>query len=107
MSSNKPKSLSELLATQHGSLGQLAAEASRRLELTDHLRNALNPEIAAQMTGCNLRDDGTLVILATSPDWAARLRFESQTLLSACRETYPGTTRVRVRVAHAADTENG
>ena len=103
MSSNKPKSLSDLLASQQGALSRLAAEASRRLELADHLRNTLDPAIGAQMTGCNLRDDGTLVVLTTSPEWAARLRFESTTLLSACRELHPGTTKVQVRVASHQD----
>ncbi len=102
MSSNKPKSLSELLAAKQGTLSQLAAEATRRLELTDRLRSALSPDTATRMTGCNLRDDGTLVVLATSSEWAARLRFESETLLSVCREIHPGTTKVRIRVAHSA-----
>ncbi len=106
MSSNKPKSLSELIATQHGSLNRLAAEATRRLELTDRLRNALNADTAAQIAGCNLRDDGTLVVLATSSEWAARLRFESDKLLTACREVHPGTTKVRIRVAQPVHTED-
>ena len=78
----------------------MASEASRRLALTDRLRSSMAPDLAAHLTGTNLRDDGTLILLTTSPEWAARLRYEAARLLAHCREQFPATTRVRVRVTH-------
>ena len=100
MSSSGPKSLSQLLAAKGGTMQRLADEASQRVALTDHLRSSIDPEIGAHLAGANLRDDGTLIVLASSPEWAARLRFESDNLLSKCREFHPAAARVRVRVEH-------
>ena len=44
--------------------------------------------------------DGALVVRTTAPEWAARLRFETERLLALSREVYPGTTSVKVRVAY-------
>ena len=100
MSSSGPKSLSELLGNDGSAVGQLASEASQRLALTDHLRSSIDPDLAAHLTGANLREDGTLILLTTSPEWAARLRYEAARLLAGCRERFPAAARVRVRVTH-------
>ena len=99
MSSSGPKSLSDLVSAPGGAVGRLASAAAGRLALGDHLRSSIDPALAARLIGANLRDDGTLVVLAASPEWAARLRFESSRLLAACREQHPGAARVRVRVS--------
>lgn len=95
-----PKPLSELISATDSPLGQLAEEARSRLELTDHIRKGLPAELASQMTSCNLRSDGTLVVIASGPEWAARIRFESSLILSLSRERNPKTTQVKVRVGH-------
>ena len=98
MSSKGPKSLSELLDSEDSAVRELASEASQRLALADRLRSSIEPDLAVHLTGANLREDGTLVLLTTSPEWAARLRYEATRLLTACREQYPAAARVRVRV---------
>ncbi len=100
MESNKPKSLSELLSSPESSLGKLAAQASAKAGLTDHIRKGLAPELAAGLAHCAVGDNGTLVVRATSPEWANRLRFESETLLALGRQRHPEATNVKVRVAH-------
>ena len=100
MSNSGPKSLSQIVTSLDSPLQRLASEARDRLALTEHLRSGLATDLGAHLTGCNLHDDGTLIILAEGPEWAARLRFESETLLSRCRERHPGATRVRIRVSH-------
>ncbi len=79
-------------------LGVLAKAASSRLELADCIRKQLPVELAAAVTACNLRPDGTLVIMAASPEWAARLRFEAEGILAGCRPQWPEAARVRFRV---------
>lgn len=100
MLKKRPKSLSELVEDTDSALGRLAGEAQARLDLADHMRSGLSPELANHFAGCNMRDDGTLVVLTTGPEWASRLRFEAEKLLSVCREYHPEATRVKIRVAH-------
>jgi hypothetical protein len=97
MAGKGPRSLGDVLGAA-GGLRRLSAAAGHRLELARHLRAALDPSLRESLSSCNLRDDGTLVITAPSPAWAARLRFESAALLACCREHHPETERVRVRV---------
>lgn len=80
-------------------LGRLATEAAARVALTDHLRNGLGDGLGNHIAGANVRADGTLVVLATGPEWAARLRFESDRLLALCRTVNPAAARVRIRVS--------
>jgi hypothetical protein len=97
MSSTRPRSLKEILGNGAG-LSRLGEEAVQRLNLADYLREGLPVELRLVVAACNLRDDGTLVISTSSPEWASRLRFESDSLLARCRERFPAATRVRVRV---------
>ncbi len=99
MSRYKPKSLSELLTSPESKIGQLAAQARAKLDLTDHIRNGLPPDLAAELAHCTV-DDGTLIVRASGPEWANRLRFESARLLTLGRQRHPEATQVRVRVAH-------
>lgn len=101
MSDLRPKSLSGLVTDKGSALGRLAGEAAARVALTDHLRSGIDQELAPYLAGANLRADGTLVILAAGPEWAARLRFESDRLLALGRELQPGAARVRIRVSQA------
>ncbi len=102
MSDTEPKSLSRLVTDPTSPLGRLATEAAARVALTDHLRAGLGDSAGSHIAGANLRDDGTLVVLATGPEWAARLRFESDRLLTLCRAVYPAAARVRVRVTQGS-----
>jgi len=100
MSTNKPKSLSELIHSPNSSLGKLATKARGKVGLIDHIRKGLAPELAAELVHCAVGDDGTLNVRASGPEWASRLRFESEKLLALGRELHPEVTQVKVRVAH-------
>lgn len=99
MSKDNPKSLSELISLGSSPLSQLAREARSRLELTDHIRAGLPADLSAEMISCTLDADSTLVVRASNPAWAARLRFESERLLVLCRERHPETRSVRIKVS--------
>ena len=103
-SGNGPRGLGELIALSTP-LGALAKAASSRLDLADCVRQQLAGELAAAVTTCNLRPDGTLVVTAVSPEWAARLRFEAGGILAGCRPHWPAAARVRFRVGTALHTE--
>ena len=67
--------------------------------LVEALRGALGPEEAAGIVAANIRDNGELVVLAESPAWAARLRFEKDRLIEAARETGAVVSGCKVRVS--------
>jgi len=99
MSKDNSKSLSELISKAESTLGQLAESASQCTELSQHLRVHLDSELAAGFLHCNMHDDETLVVVASSPEWAARLRFASSELLTLSREFGMPATRVKVKVS--------
>ena len=68
-------------------------------ELSQHLRVHLDSELAAGFLHCNMHADETLVVVASSPEWAARLRFASSELLTLSREFGMPATRVKVKVS--------
>jgi len=100
MSTKKPKLLSELLRSPESKVGQLAARAREKIGLTDHIRNGVEAEMAAGIVHCSVEDNGVLIVRVTSPEWANRLRFESERLLTLSRQRHPQTTQVKIRVAH-------
>ena len=100
MSKSDPKSLSELIAAPGSAIGHLARRARSKLQLTEHIRNGLPAEFAAQMVHCSIDDEQTLIVRASTPEWAARFRFETERLLCLSREQAPETRSVKVRVAH-------
>lgn len=99
MSKERSKSLAELISRPQSGLGKLAAAARRQTALSDYLRAGLGLQLGAGVAHCNIRDDGTAVVLATSPEWAARLRFEAPRILELCREHGSNATAVKVRVS--------
>lgn len=101
MLKNRPKSLSELLQQPDSVIRRLADEAVRRVTLAEHMRHELPADLASGVLGCNVREDGTLVVVAASPEWASRLRFESDRLLRICRGREPDVHRVKLRVANS------
>jgi hypothetical protein len=96
-SRNQPRSLGALF-TEVKALGALATAAERHLELATRVRSVLGEPLGSYVSACNLRPDGTLMVTATNPERAARLRFEAETILGACRKHFPAATRVKVRV---------
>lgn len=67
-------------------------------ELTVLLRSALDTEAAPHLLAANLRDDAELVLICSSPAWAARIRFESETLLQAASKAGVKADRCSVKV---------
>jgi len=100
---NGPQALSDLIRAD-SPLGALARAASSRLDLVDCARRQLPAELASAIVACNLRPDGTLVVTATSSEWAARLRYEADGILSGCQGNWPAAARVRFRVGTTEGT---
>ncbi len=94
------KSLENLLnPNDDGGLGDVIRHAKDMGELVHKLQQALPDDLSASIRAANIRDNGELVILAASPAWAAKLRFESDALLAAARDAGTEATSCTVRVS--------
>lgn len=67
--------------------------------LAAELRRALPADMAENLVSANMREDGELVLVCRSSSWAARLRFESETILAAAKSAGVAATRCRVTVS--------
>jgi len=81
-----------------GGLGDIIRHAKDMGELVHKLQQALPDDISASIRSANIRDNGELVILASSPAWAAKLRFEADRLMATARQTGADVTSCTVRV---------
>jgi len=82
------KSLENLLnPNDDGGLGDIVRHAKDMGELVHKLQQAFPHDISESISSANIRDDGELVILASSPAWAAKLRFEADRLMDTARQT--------------------
>ena len=93
------KSLSDLLGTKNSPLGNLARHADRMEQLGSLMRENLPASLADGFVHCNVRDDGTLVVVASSSEWAARYRFETAEFTRVCSEQGLEITKVKVSVS--------
>jgi len=99
MAKNELKNL--LNPNAGGDLGQIVRRAREMGELTDVLSKALPGDYAGAIVAANLRDDGDLVVIVTSPAWASRLRYETDLLLKAARDSGLSATACRIRVSQS------
>lgn len=84
-----------------GDLGDIVRRARKMGELTHVLCKALPDEYAGAIIAANLRDNGDLVVIAASSAWASRLRYETDALLEAARESGLDPSGCRVRVTQS------
>ena len=86
---------------ENGELTDLVRRAQALDSLCRALAAALPPDLAPDVLAANVREDGELVVICPTPARAARLRFESETLLAAANAAGAAATHVTVRVSQA------
>jgi len=82
-----------------GGLGDIIRHAQDMGELVQMLQQSLPADTAASVKAANIRDNGELVILASSPAWAAKLRFEADSLVAAARAAGAEVSTCKIRVS--------
>lgn len=91
--------LDKLLNSDPGEhLGKIVHIARNMDKLTESLRQSLAPELAQNLVAAATRDDGELVLVGSSSAWAARLRFESDSIMVTAQNYGITATRCRVIV---------
>jgi len=94
------KSLENLLnPNDDGGLGDIIRHARDMGELVGQLQEALPDDMTDCIRAANIRDNGELVILAASPAWAAKLRFEAEALLAAANAAGASARTCTVKVS--------
>ena len=74
---------------QSGNLGELVAEAQRRQNLTERIRDLLPADEAAHLVSASTDSGGVLVLVMDASVWAARVRYRAENL---------GRDRIKVKV---------
>jgi hypothetical protein len=88
-----------LNSSDDGELGDIIRHAQDMGELVRLLQQSLPTDSAGSITAANIRDGGELVILVSSPAWAAKLRFEAEDLMAAARKSGMEVKSCTVRVS--------
>jgi hypothetical protein len=92
--------LEKLLKTgAGGALDEIIQRAQNMDELTTALRAALPADASQNLLAANLRENGELVLICSSPAWASRLRFETDSLMAAARAAGLTVSSCRVSVS--------
>ncbi|MCB1745860.1 MAG: DUF721 domain-containing protein [Gammaproteobacteria bacterium] len=96
------------IVSAFGHLKQLTARAARVAELEKELQSLLPPALAAQVRLATI-ENGSLVLFAASPAWAAKLRYATPQLLAALprRAEFAEVRSIRVRVEPRESTAPG
>ena len=81
-----------------GGLGDIIRHARDMGELVHKLQQALPDDMTTSIQSANIRGNGELVVLASTPAWAAKLRFEANRLMATARTTGADVTSCVVRV---------
>jgi|GEM_PF-3130274 len=93
----KPGALADLLARPTSPLVTLRQRAEAAQEWLGLVRSWLPAGTASQVTSAVERE-GTLAVYVALAAWAARLRFETETLLAKARERNARIATVQVKV---------
>jgi len=96
------KSLENLLkASTDKDLAEVIEHARDMGDLVQILQAALPDEQRGAISAANIRGDGELVVLASSSAWAARLRYETDLLMTAAQASGKEVSTCSVRVARS------
>jgi hypothetical protein len=87
-----------LKAHENASLDKIIQRAQNMDSLTTALQGGLPDDLAANLVAANVREDGNLVLVCSSPAWASRLRFETDQLIEIARKTGANVTECSVKV---------
>ena len=82
-----------------GNLGKILRRARHMDDLTTRLRADLDPETAQSLIAANIRENGELIIIASTSAWAAKLRFECEILIKTAHTPDRPVKSIRIKVS--------
>ena len=92
--------LEKLLKSGSGSaLEDMVQTAQYMDELTTLLRRELDPDLGDNLLAASLRENGELVLIASTSAWASKLRYEAEIVTEALRRSGTRVESCRVVVS--------
>jgi len=94
--SNKLKHISEIINASYSNLEGLSETAQEKSSLSRHLKKNLK-NFGRYIVSAYINNSGILVIKTSSPEFAARLRYEEREIRDLCKEF--GNVPVKIKIS--------
>ena len=85
MHSNKLKHISEIINASYSNLDRLSETAQEKSSLSRHLKNYLK-NFGRYIVSAYINNSNILVIKTSSPEFAARLKYEEKEIRELCKK---------------------
>ena len=96
MHSNKLKHISEIINASYSNLEGLSETAQEKSSLSRHLKKNLK-NFGQYIVSAYINNSGILVIKTSSPEFAARLKYEEREIRDLCKEF--GNVPVKIKIS--------
>ena len=96
MNTHKLKHISAIIDSSFSKLDQLSHTAQRKTSLSKYLKKNLK-NFGQYIVSAHINDSGILVIEVTSPELAARLKYEEQEIMILCKSFGDIPERIKIR----------
>ena len=95
MQDNKLKHISEIINSSYSNLEGLSETAQEKSSLFKHLKN--NPKnFGRYIVSAYINNSNILVIKTSSPEFAARLKYEEQEIRQLCKKLGSVPTKIKI-----------
>ena len=95
MHSNKLKHISEIINASYSNLEGLSETAQEKSSLSRHLKKNLK-NFGQYIVSAYINNSGILVIKTSSPEFAARLKYEEQEIRQLCKKLGSVPTKIKI-----------
>ena len=95
MQDNKLKHISEIITSSYSDLEGLSETAQEKSSLSKHLKNNLK-NFGRHIVSAYINSSNILVIKASSPEFAARLKYEEQEIRELCKKFGHVPTKIKI-----------
>ena len=96
MQSEKPKHISEIINASYSNLERLSETAQEKSSLSRHLKKNLK-NFGRYIVSAYINNSDILVIKTSSPEFAARLRYEEKEIRDLCKKF--GDVPVKIKIS--------
>ena len=96
MHSNKLKHISEIINASYSNLDRLSETAQQKSSLSKHLKKNLK-NFGRYIVSAYINNSGILVIKTSSPEFAARLRYEEREIRDLCKKF--GNVPIKIKIS--------
>ena len=96
MQDNKLKHISEIINSSYSNLEGLSETAQEKSSLFKHLKNNLK-NFGRYIVSAYINNSNILVIKTSSPEFAARLRYEEREIRDLCKKF--GNVPIKIKIS--------